>query len=302
MSYSLPDKTAIDLDILKQRYGHDSLPHHLWYMALDCKRRRDAFWRHYRRMKTYHNLISVPLMIMTSLSGLTSVAQVGSVETDKAVSSPGLPIVISIFSISAAVLTTLQKYFQYSERGEHSKNMAKNYARISKRIENNLVLLESSAVKMEPSMFLRFMEDVQKDTEGLLQQMEELPRELASTKRNAPYENMMKEVKTSRKQIWTSSSPASLQQQPLEDIQEAVMNFTGRGTPESSLDTNAVAQESTLNQVKRMFEDVKNVTDEITKAESRLAIATEEANVADIVNIQLELGKLKESLTAIQKV
>jgi hypothetical protein len=140
------------------------------------------------------------------------------------------------------------------------------------------------------------MEDVQKDTEGLLQQMEELPRELASSKRNAPYENMMKEVKTSRKQIWTSSSPASLQQQPLEDIQEAVMNFTGRGTPESSLDANAV------NQVKRMFEDVKNVTDEITKTEARLAAATEEANVADIVNIQLELGKLKESLTAIQKV
>jgi hypothetical protein len=133
--------------------------------------------------------------------------------------------------------------------------------------------------------------------------MEELPRELASSKRNAPYENMMKEVKTSRKQIWTSSSPASLQQQPLEDIQEAVMNFTGRGTPESSLDANAVAhQESALSQVKRMFEDVKNVTDEITKTEARLAAATEEANVADIVNIQLELGKLKESLTAIQKV
>lgn len=277
MSYSQGDKTVIDLDILKQKYVHDSLPHHLWYMALDCKRRRDAFWHHYKRLRFRNNMLSIPLLIMTSLSGLTSVAQVGTVEADKGVYVPaGLPVAISIFSVSAAILTTLQRYFHYAERSEHCKSMAKNYARIAKRIENNLVLVESAAVKIEPSHFLKFMEDVQKDTESLLQQMEELPRELLKTSKRS-YDSLMEDVKTSRKQMGCTTH-----------IQEAVMNYTERDTPLTGSD---VAE-----QVNELVASLKTTQDDIKNVEDKLASAIEEARPQEIIKAQLQLGNLKETL------
>lgn len=283
MSCTYGDKTVIDLDILKQKYVHDSLPHHLWYLALDCKKRRDAFWRHYRRMRIRNNMISIPLLVTTGLSGITSIAQVGTVEKDKTYVPAGLPIVISIFSMSAAILTTLQRYFHYAERAEHCKNMAKNYARLAKRIENNLVLIESAAVKIEPTTFLKFMEDVQKDVESLLQQMEELPYELITNTKTS-YDSMMKEVKDSRKQV-LCSGPINI---PLSDIQDAVMNFTDRGTSTAGSDLMGQITELTIN--------VKQMEEEIKTAEANLAVAVEEARPEEILKVQLHIGMLKETL------
>lgn len=229
MSISVSDKTIIDLDILKLNYNHDSLPHHLWYMALDCKRRRDAFWRHYKRMKLFHNMISIPLLILSSVSGITSVLQVGNIESnDKLSTGRSLPIAVSCFSVSAALVTALQKYFRFTERSEHSKHMAKNYARISKRIENNLVLIESAAVKIEPSTFLKFMEDVQKDTESLLQETDDMPKELISNK-HIPYDMLMKEVKNHKKELHTPfASSAATNDVPDINYSPLVISRDGR--------------------------------------------------------------------------
>ena len=164
----------IDMHALKNNYYHDPLPYHLWLMALDCKRRRDAFWRHHKKMKLRGNLLSVPLLVLTSITGLTSVAQLGGGSGG----GSSLTIVSTVFGTSSALFAALQKYFQYPERAEHCKYMAKSYGRIAKRIENTMVFLKSEATRMSPETFQKFVEEVQKDTEALLQETDDIPGEL----------------------------------------------------------------------------------------------------------------------------
>lgn len=171
------EKTIIDINELKKKLRVDSLPYHLWYIALDCKNRRDAFWRHYKALKIKNNLVSIPLLLLTSVTGLTSVANLGNEYTG------ALPITVSVFGVSSAVLTALQRYFRYSERAEHSKHLAKTYGRIARRIENMMVLVESSAITMQPEAFIKFVEDVQKDTDSLLQEINDIPSDLVHDKR-----------------------------------------------------------------------------------------------------------------------
>lgn len=204
------DKAIIDVNALKKKYNQDSIPQHLWSIALDCKKRRDAYWRHAKRLKMYNNLISIPLLILSSLTGLTSVAQLGVVsysekindgeaQTTKEITSNGsndsitLPLIVTISGVSSAILTAFQRYFRYAERSEHSKHMAKNYGRIGRRIENTMVILESAAIKIEPEMFKKFIEDIQKDTDSLMQETEELPSELLNKK--SFYKDFLKKLK-----------------------------------------------------------------------------------------------------------
>lgn len=281
MSVSVPDKTVIDLDILKSKYVHDSLPHHLWYVALDCKRRRDAFWRHHIKMKFCNNVISIPLLILSSISGITSVLQVGNAESEQGLSKGvGLPVTVSIFSVSAAVLTALQRYFRYAERSEHSKHMAKNYARISKRIENNLVLVESAAVKMEPSTFLKFMEEVQKDTESLLQETDDMPKELLAPKR-LPYDLMMNEVKSHKRTHNTLHTPLS---------------SSGETTDGSNENEYESDSGSAVNVLRGKIRHVGEIMKSIKDIESRLEKASQENKVEDMVNLRFELAVMKDNL------
>ena len=171
------DKTIIDINELKKKLRVDSLPYHLWYIALDCKHRRDAFWRHHKSLKYKNNIVSIPLLLLTSITGVTSVANLG---TDYIGT---LPIVVSVFGVSSAVMTALQRYFRYSERAEHSKHLAKTYGRIARRIENMMVLVESSAITMQPEAFIKFVEDVQKDTDSLLQEINDIPSDLVHDKK-----------------------------------------------------------------------------------------------------------------------
>lgn len=194
---------ALNLEALKNKYKEDSLPHHIWSIALDCKKRRDAFWRHTKKMKIYNNLISIPLLLLSSVSGLTSVASISTANSNSDLQDGGsddknvMPIVVSVFSVTAALVTALQRYFRFAERAQHSKHMAKNYARIARRIENTMVLVESSAITMEASMFLKFMEEIQRDTDSLMQEMDDLPRELMHKKTNDGHKQTPKDLNPS---------------------------------------------------------------------------------------------------------
>ena len=189
------EKTALDIQELKKKLNVDSLPNHLWYVALDCKRRRDAFWRYYGQLKFRSNIISIPLLFISSITGVTSVANLGtSVPTQSA-----LPIAVSVFGVSSAIITALQRYFRYSERAERARHLAKTYGRIARRIENMMVLIESSAITMQPEAFIKFVEDVQKDTDSLIQETDELPKELVHDKKW--YDDVFANMKKRRQNI-----------------------------------------------------------------------------------------------------
>lgn len=179
------ERAAINIEALKRKHNEDSLPFHMWCVALDCKRRRDAFWRHYKSLKLYAGLITVPMILTTSVTGLTSVAHLGTAigllgTPNKPTNELGVPIAVTVFSVTSAVLTALQKYFGYSERAEHAKHLAKTYGRIARRIENTMILVESEAITMQPEAFLKFLEDIQKDIDSLMQETDDVPTELVA--------------------------------------------------------------------------------------------------------------------------
>lgn len=171
------EKKELDIESLKSKYNTDSLPFYIWSTVLDSKKRRDAYWRYYQKMRNRNNWLSVPLLVLTSASGITSVAQFG----DNG-SSLVLPIILTIFSVSSAVLTAIQRYFKYSERAEHSKYMAKSYARVARHIENNMCLLESNAIRYDAESFLKFVETFQQEIDTIMQETDELPKEILSNK------------------------------------------------------------------------------------------------------------------------
>ena len=56
-----------------------------------------------------------------------------------------------------------------------ARHIAKAYSRLARRIETTMVLVESKAVKMEPSSFLSFIQQVEKDLDLILNDTEEVP-------------------------------------------------------------------------------------------------------------------------------
>jgi len=172
---------VIDLDTLREKYTEDALPYHIWSVALDCKQRSLAFWLHCMRMKFRHNVISIPLLIFSSVTGVSSVAQIGSSGTNY-----GLSVIVTIFGVTTAILTALQRYFRYSERAEESKYMAKNYAKISRMIQHNMTLVESNAIQFQPEAFLKFVEGFHKEIDTILSEATDLPHELLPRKDRIP--------------------------------------------------------------------------------------------------------------------
>lgn len=272
------EKTAIDLEALKNKYKEDSLPHHLWGNALDCKRRRDAFWRHSSKMRLYNNLISVPLLILSSITGLTSVAQLSSVSTEisnETEQTPNItmPVVVTVFGVSSAILTALQKYFRYAERSEHSKHMAKNYGRVARRIENTMVLVESSAIKMDAATFLKFVEEIQKDTDSLMQEMDDIPKELINDK------NIYKRI------LHGEENPTNF-----DDIRH-VVTAVAREAPLTEVAINCNTPMEIVDKIMQKKEILQRILHEINIVEARLASANYE-DKTDLARAVSELNKL----------
>ena len=166
----------IDLAKLKETYRADPLTYHIWSVAADCKVRSRAFWQHFVRMKRRHNWISVPLLILSSGTGVSSVAQIGGGNGAGA----ALSVLVTVLGVSVAILTALQRYLRYSERAEEARYMARSFARIARTIQYNMTLVESRAISFKPEAFVKFVDGIHKDMDTLLGETKDLPKELLS--------------------------------------------------------------------------------------------------------------------------
>jgi hypothetical protein len=166
----------IDLAKLKETYRADPLTYHIWSVAADCKVRSRAFWQHFVRMKRRHNWISVPLLVLSSGTGVSSVAQIGGGNGAGA----ALSVLVTVLGVSVAILTALQRYLRYSERAEEARYMARSFARIARTIQYNMTLVESRAISFKPEAFVKFFEGIHKDMDTLLGETKDLPKELLS--------------------------------------------------------------------------------------------------------------------------
>jgi hypothetical protein len=168
----------IDLAKLKETYRADPLTYHIWSVAADCKVRSRAFWQHFVRMKRRHNWISVPLLVLSSGTGVSSVAQIGG--GNGAGAAQALSVLVTVLGVSVAILTALQRYLRYSERAEEARYMARSFARIARTIQYNMTLVESRAISFKPEAFVKFFEGIHKDMDTLLGETKDLPKELLS--------------------------------------------------------------------------------------------------------------------------
>ncbi len=176
-------------------YLEDHLRYHLMSAKLECEHNSDAFWRMYRMLKRRCNLLSVPLLVLSSATGVTSVSAVSQLNqlNQLAKTFEVAPILAAIFGVSTAVLSGLQKYFRYSERAENCKYIAKSYNRLAKRIKNTMSFIHSELMKITPNGLYKFIDEINKEIISLTREIDEQPIELI--KPRAEHVKVMQDLK-----------------------------------------------------------------------------------------------------------
>ena len=146
----------------------DALMTHLEMRKEGCLTRRREYWNHFAKMKFRHNCISIPLLIVSSATGVVSAYQFSGTNMKT-------NIVVTALGGLSAILGSLQRFCSYSERAENSKLMAKSWGRLHRKIQNTIIYIESAATSINSTVFTKLVEEIQKDIEAVAQQADEMP-------------------------------------------------------------------------------------------------------------------------------
>lgn len=126
----------------------------------------DAYNIHSVHLKNRQNLITLPLLIITSATGV-----IASLEINK--------IAGIIVGASSAVLTAVQRYCSYAERSENARMTAKSYIKIINKIENMRLSMKSKVVTaVSQEMFSKFIREIQSIANSTRENSMEVPWEL----------------------------------------------------------------------------------------------------------------------------
>ena len=148
-------------------FEHDYIVKYLTDYEERYSQFRDAYNIHSVHLKNRHNLITLPLLIITSSTGV--IASLDSVP--KAV---GI-----VVGASSAVLTAIQRYCAYAERSENARLTAKSYSKILNKIENMRLSMNSKVIQsVSQEMFSKFIREIQGLTNSTRENAMEVPWEL----------------------------------------------------------------------------------------------------------------------------
>lgn len=178
---------VINIEELKRKHDRDSLPYYIWSIALNSKKNSRAFWEMERSLRMKDKLISIPLLILSSASGITSVS------LQQSLSYAAANVMVAL-GVSSACLVAMQKLTKYTERAEKAKNIAKAYARIARRIETTMVFVESTVVKFDQIEFMKFIRDIEKELDAILSDIDEVPHVPIDNKEADDVEDLKKQV------------------------------------------------------------------------------------------------------------
>jgi hypothetical protein len=143
----------------------DKLKGHLGYFKVICQKARDAYDIHAVHLTNRHNMITFPLLIITSATGV-----IASVDSPKAA---GI-----IVGAASAVLTAVQRYCAYSERSENARMTAKSFAKIIRKIENLELAMESKIVEVSDEMKKKTLAEIQSEMDSTHENAKDIPWEL----------------------------------------------------------------------------------------------------------------------------
>jgi len=124
---------------------------------------RDGYDIHATNLMYKHNFITVPLLIITSatgvIAGFNDIPRVAGV----------------IVGASSAVLTAIQRYCSYAELAENSRMTAKNHAKILRKINNLRVLMNSKYVSVSDEKFTMLFKEIQADIDSAQDNAKDIP-------------------------------------------------------------------------------------------------------------------------------
>ncbi len=147
----------------------NSITEQLWIWIRDCKQKRNAYWKLYYSYQKWNNIISVPLLLISSATGISSVVQLGD-------SVPGVQWTVAVLGVGSTALAAFQRYFRYGEKSEQCKAIAKRYALLARKGELQGNLYENKTITLQELVV--FMEDFRKDLDAIQQETDDMPKEI----------------------------------------------------------------------------------------------------------------------------
>lgn len=152
----------------------------LYKFAHDFEIKRNIYWSHYRTLRHRNHCLSIPLLFLTSFTAATSSAQASRVNGDKNT----LSIIISIFGVSSAILTALQKYLRFAERAETSKYISKMYGLIASKVKGQIEIILAGHNLPIQEDYNEFLDDINQEVQALQLEIDMVPKELMKYEHN----------------------------------------------------------------------------------------------------------------------
>jgi signal transduction histidine kinase len=151
---------------------------HLEVLRRECSQQSKIFWAYYYKLSYYDSLISIPNIVLSSITGLSSLSALTPNSTDSEVIN-SLSLLTPVFAITATILASLNKYFRYGERAQKAKSQAKTLTEIDRRIQRNIILSDTD-MEVNRNLITRIIEDIYRELDTWDHVLEEKPEELLS--------------------------------------------------------------------------------------------------------------------------
>jgi hypothetical protein len=161
------------LNALLAEKTENTITDQLWLWVLDCKMRRNAYWKQFYRYQKYNNILSTPLTLIASATGITSIAQLGY-------ENSAIQISVAVLGVLSTALTAYQRYFNWGEKALHCREIAKRYTILARKAEMQANLYQNSRITLD--VLQEFMETFRKELDVIQTETEELPAEILNRK------------------------------------------------------------------------------------------------------------------------
>jgi hypothetical protein len=152
----------------------------LYKLAHEYEIKRNIYWSHYRSLRYRNHCLSIPLLFLTSFTAATSSAQASGINGNM----KGLSIVISIFGVSSAILTALQKYMRFAERAETSKYISKMYGLIASKVKGQIEIILAGHNLPTQEDYNEFLDDINQEAQALQLEIDVVPKDLMKYEHN----------------------------------------------------------------------------------------------------------------------
>lgn len=146
----------------------------LYKLAHEYEIKRNIYWSDYRTLKHRNHCLSIPLLFLTSFTAAASSAQASGINGNIQI----LSIVISIFGVSSAILTALQKYMRFAERAETSKYISKMYGLIASKVKGQIEIIIAGHNLPTQENYNDFLDDINQEAQSLQLEIDVVPEDL----------------------------------------------------------------------------------------------------------------------------